>query len=90
MFIEPVENKTTNKPKEYTLHEDKIQNMKTYVDSNVQKFGEGPEAWRSTTLLAKHEMFGPNAINSNDDTVEFAPQDETEPTVSTPTVSTPT
>lgn len=33
---------------------------KTYVTSNVLKMGKGPEAWFSTTLLAKQEIYGAN------------------------------
>lgn len=59
MFIEPVIMKATRKIEEYKQPEEKIENLKTYVYSNVQKFGKGPEAWRSTTRIARQEIYGP-------------------------------
>lgn len=59
MMIEPIESKTEVKPRAYTLHEDKIENLHTYVESNVQKFGNGPTAWRSASVSSKNEIFGP-------------------------------
>lgn len=58
MFITPTIVKAENKSDIYTLHEDKIEEIKTYVESNTQKVGQGPESWRSTTLTARTESFG--------------------------------
>lgn len=69
MFIEPIVLKATPKPTEFAVHEEKIENLKTYVYSNVQKFGKGPEAWRSTTRTAKQEIFGPYTQSNNADEV---------------------
>lgn len=32
--------------------------IKTYVHSNVQHMGKGPEGWFSTTMTARNEIFG--------------------------------
>lgn len=58
MFITPTIVKAENKSDIYTRHEDKIEEIKTYVESNTQKVGQGPESWRSTTLTARTESFG--------------------------------
>lgn len=67
MFIEPTIMKAVRVPTEYTLTEAPVENLKTYVFSNVQKFGKGPEAWRSTTRLARQEIFGPYTQSPNAD-----------------------
>lgn len=61
MIITPIVNKSEREPKAYKLHEDKIVNRKQpWPNSNVNKVGKGPEAWRSTTNLSKQELFGAN------------------------------
>ena len=56
MIIEPVENKTS--PKNSVFEGNRVENLHTYVESNVQKFGKGPTAWRSASLSSKNEIFG--------------------------------
>lgn len=69
MFIEPIVVKATPKTEDFTIHEDPIVNLKTYVHTNNQVIGENSEAWRANTRIVKQEMFGAATQSLNDDTV---------------------
>lgn len=52
MFINPV------KPGDFVAASPKIEEIKQYIISNTQHFGNGPEGWFQTTLSNHREIFG--------------------------------
>ena len=70
MFITPIINKATPKPEGYTIHENRVENLKEYVYTNNQKFGEGPTAWRANTRSKFQEIYGANTQSQNWEKVE--------------------
>ena len=76
MFIEPIIMKATKENQEYGLEQPKIENLKTYMTSNNFKTGNGADAWRANTGIAKQEIFGAWTQSQNDDT--YVVEDEEE------------
>lgn len=76
MFIEPLEVKATKANQEYGVEEVKFENLKTYVYSNNFKTGNGADAWRANSRIAKQELFGAWTQSQNDDTYAVEPEEE--------------
>lgn len=68
MFIEPIIMKATKENQEYGYEQPKFENLKTYMVSNNFKTGNGADAWRANTGIAKQEIFGAWTQSQNDDT----------------------
>lgn len=79
MFIEPLEVKATKANQEYGIEEPKFENLKTYVYSNNFKTGNGADAWRANSRIAKQELFGAWTQSQNDDTYVMESEEEETP-----------
>ena len=53
--------------------------IRTYVQSNVQHYGKGPEGWFSTTQTARTELYGAAVIGMAKNVLDNMAEDE-EPT----------
>lgn len=80
MFIEPLEVKATKANQEYGVEAPKTENLKTYVYSNNFKTGNGANAWRANSRIAKQELFGAWTQSQNDDTYVVESEEEEEET----------
>ena len=58
MFIQPINSGKTSPNSKIKEREANIQEMKSYVVSNNQRFGQNSESWRQSTLTHKEEILG--------------------------------